>query len=243
MTYSSYINLWFRVCRPETYRVKLTVFSAIKHYTKVLNDMDPSAGSAASTTNTSNPAESRPLSSCRNPYLSIQPNGAEPSQKVTNITATLSSLHGFLTEILVEEWSPNHLTLKQISADGEQSLHSCDFCGADIFQSFFACSECSNGDDASEFICCPSCYVEGRSCNCGAKSMEPYQSRPFDDLLLELNRAADALNRYQPPEKRIPHFSASLIQESPHLRIFHAACLLRERILRRTNVCFRLFSL
>ena len=226
------------MCRLEIYRVKLTVFSAVKHYTKVLIDLDSFASSSASTSSTSGLTDSRlPVSSCRDPSPSIRPNSVESSSKaVVEVKETLTTLHGFLTEIVIEEWSPDHLTFTHISADGDLESHSCDFCGADIFQSFFACSKCSDGDDASEFICCPSCYVEGRSCKCGAESMEPRQSRPFDDLLLELNRAADALNKYKSPGLRIPYFNASTIKASLHLKTFQAACLLRDRIL-RINVC------
>lgn len=62
----------------------------------------------------------------------------------------------------------------------------CDFCGADIFQSFFECRKCvrsSEGDKLSigdGLLICPSCYVTGRTCRCG--HMQAAQVRPFEDL-------------------------------------------------------------
>ncbi|KAI0831274.1 hypothetical protein BC628DRAFT_746277 [Trametes gibbosa] len=75
---------------------------------------------------------------------------------------------------------------------------ACDFCGADIFQSFFECKTCQTCTDGSALspgdglLICPACYVEGRLCECG--EMEPVQCRSFDTLLSDRNEAARVLN-------------------------------------------------
>ncbi len=88
---------------------------------------------------------------------------------------------------------------------------SCDFCGADIFQSFFECQYlCAsrydhhdgNEGDRITFsgdpflgngvLLCPTCYVEGRTCTCG--KMKAVQCRPFDTLVLARNEAVEVVN-------------------------------------------------
>lgn len=81
---------------------------------------------------------------------------------------------------------------------------ACDFCGADIFQSFFECQTCvpSNSSASMQLgdgiLICPSCYVEGRTCLC--ETMVPVQCRPFEQLLQDRNKAATMLNREQPDD-------------------------------------------
>lgn len=70
---------------------------------------------------------------------------------------------------------------------------ACDFCGADLFQSFFECPTCNDDHKGAEevgngILICPSCYVEGRTCRCG--TMEPVQCRSFNALLEARNDAA-----------------------------------------------------
>ena len=74
---------------------------------------------------------------------------------------------------------------------------ACDFCGADIFQSFFECSGCSLDEDGPQrlgdgLLICPSCYAEGRTCAC-KQAMYAVQCRPFTDLLGNRNEAARVL--------------------------------------------------
>ena len=78
---------------------------------------------------------------------------------------------------------------------------ACDFCGADIFQSFFECRACAGLSEPSTqpgdgLLICPACYVEGRSCECD--NMEPAQCRPLNVLLGDRNRAADVLRQLAP---------------------------------------------
>jgi hypothetical protein len=131
-------------------------------------------------------------------------------------------------DILVEEYSPDHqkivcssssqphapsptpsnssvMTLVQVG-DVSRDLDChvvCDFCGADIFQSFFECghcverntSECNGVDERSgSCVVCAACYVEGRSCQC--KNMDAMQLQPFDNLLELRHKAFHALHEF-----------------------------------------------
>ncbi|GJE95153.1 hypothetical protein PsYK624_113340 [Phanerochaete sordida] len=115
----------------------------------------------------------------------------------------------------------------------------CDFCGSDIFQSYFECSSCRpfNAEDEDDMrsdeetrlgdgvLICPPCYVEGRTCSC--TEMKPGQCRPFTDLLRDRNDAAallSAVRRSGPPPQELQERT---LQRSPRLKIFEAACRLR----------------
>ncbi|KAL1947864.1 hypothetical protein VTO73DRAFT_13588 [Trametes versicolor] len=110
---------------------------------------------------------------------------------------------------------------------------ACDFCGADIFQSFFECRECRTADDGAVLqpgdglLICPACYVEGRSCDCS--QMEPMQTRSFDMLLSDRNDAARAIAAALPPEEA-PREAAKLRElcGPGDICLFEAACALRD---------------
>ena len=215
--------------------MKHTVLAAVKEYTQRLIDMDPSASSCAASSVSTDSC--LPFSSSCGYPPSTHAKAITPSSvALTDATAILARLTSFLKRILIEEWSPDHQKLKHLPADKVHELHMCDFCGADIFQSFFACAECSTGDDGTEFICCPTCYIEGRSCSCGAGSMDPHQSWPFDNLLLSLNSAVNALNKYQAPGNQMSPIDGDTMDSSSHLRTFYAACILRSKM-QTTDVC------
>ncbi|KAF8831187.1 hypothetical protein HHX47_DHR1000231 [Lentinula edodes] len=73
---------------------------------------------------------------------------------------------------------------------------SCDFCGADIFQSFLECQDCFSLGDLVRDPCtiCPGCYAEGRSCRC--QSMRPKQLQPLDNILQERNKVIEGLQKF-----------------------------------------------
>lgn len=106
--------------------------------------------------------------------------------------------------ILLEEYSPYGDSLvfsktgSKIQDEGESStqcadladdFQTCDFCGADIFQSYFQCS----GNSASEagFTICPGCYAEGRACAC--EEMDQKQRQKFSTLFAARWSAIKAL--------------------------------------------------
>jgi len=68
-------------------------------------------------------------------------------------------------------------------------IHTCDFCGADIFQNYFKCLGKKQGEE--DFIVCPGCYVEGRTCAC--QNMERRERQSFDVLLIARWDALQAL--------------------------------------------------
>lgn len=122
--------------------------------------------------------------------------------------ADLKKLVQLYDALLIEEYSPDHRKMYCLhNLEGSHSVPGitstqviCDFCGADIFQSFFECRECvyqhstleqpvAHGDG---YVICGGCYVEGRSCNCD--KMDPMQYRPFADLLNLRTRAARVLS-------------------------------------------------
>ena len=111
-------------------------------------------------------------------------------------------------DILVEEYCRDHASMPCLASYGtmdEEDCIACDFCGADVFQSFFECQDCGNASTSDEstrdshkkarwgdgLIICPPCYVEGRSCRCEA--MTAVQCRPFDVLLHARRRAMRVL--------------------------------------------------
>jgi hypothetical protein len=118
-------------------------------------------------------------------------------------------------ELLVEEFDSGHASLNHVihstSAENGPSdtdiwaWHCvCDFCGADVFQSYFECQSCNpneqnDDNDAGGILLCTECYVEGRTCEC--EEMEPTQFRPFKELLDVRNRAVDVLNEVLDPEE------------------------------------------
>ena len=119
-------------------------------------------------------------------------------------TEPLVPLVSWFDNLLDEEYTREHGRMKSVMTEamcaaGEPSNLACDFCGADIFQSFFECTYCADDDDGVDLtpgdglLLCPGCYVEGRNCSCGG--MQPLQVRPFDVLIADRNRAADALRK------------------------------------------------
>ncbi|KAF9246293.1 hypothetical protein BU15DRAFT_40296 [Melanogaster broomeanus] len=136
-------------------------------------------------------------------FTSVVENLPENStQRNTTAVEKLKKLADLFDDILVGEYSTTRDSLAHVSTSG--SLHTddlqCDFCGADIFQSFFECESCVSTPSGTStdiiavgdgLILCPLCYVEGRTCRCEA--MKPVQCRPFNELLQIRDRAVRAI--------------------------------------------------
>ena len=84
----------------------------------------------------------------------------------------------------------------QKQVEGIEGFHNlvCDYCGADIFQSYFECTSSSCGDPVpvdgqtrDPIHICVGCAVEGRSCNCG---MAKPKQRCGSDVLFKIEGAA-----------------------------------------------------
>ncbi|KAG5647260.1 hypothetical protein DXG03_000795 [Asterophora parasitica] len=112
-----------RVCRPETYRVKSTIYHTLRQRTEDLAKL-----------------QRKDLHSRRLPT-------DNKHEKLVEVTKTLLKL---FDEILVEEYAPSYRKMHCLSSASSLSPSSssgnsdiidlhCDFCGADIFQSFFEC--------------------------------------------------------------------------------------------------------
>ncbi|PWN50626.1 hypothetical protein IE53DRAFT_86176 [Violaceomyces palustris] len=132
----------------------------------------------------------------------------------------IKQLVSLYDEILADEYHPDWQTHRIIGSS--DNYVECDFCGADVFQSFF---ECPKGDTL-----CAMCYCQGRSCDCTSSlELEPCQLVPFIDRMEIRHKAANVLNRLK------EHYGLSAIEpiteESlgsslwPHSYI--AACKLR----------------
>ncbi|KAH9854204.1 hypothetical protein C2E23DRAFT_726895 [Lenzites betulinus] len=128
---------------------------------------------------------------------------------------------------------------------------ACDFCGADIFQSFFECNSCPREDGSvtvqrrpgDGILICPTCYVEGRNCDCA--DMVPMQCRPFDMLLSDRNEAARVVTSALPLGEALSATRKSYvdvlctqgvlltsvsrdIRSAKGVCVFEAACALRD---------------
>lgn len=134
---------------------------------------------------------------------------------------------------------------------------TCDFCGADIFQSFFECRKCvSTKRNSNEgmgwskaapvlaptsemdyVIICPCCYVEGRSCLC--QVMTPVQSITTERLIEARNRAADLLNQDMLITQNSTQFvslSHQTLSTIEHPQIFASACKLLDSRSSKYNI-------
>lgn len=120
-------------------------------------------------------------------------------------TETLKQLVRLFDDILAAEASVSRDSMPHVSQSDISHTDNlrCDFCGADIFQSFFECDSCLPASSSrvsagilpvgDGLVLCPLCYVEGRTCQC--ERMEPVQCRPFSDLLGIRDRAVRAIQR------------------------------------------------
>ncbi|RXW18728.1 hypothetical protein EST38_g7126 [Candolleomyces aberdarensis] len=193
------LPLYQRVCRFETYRVKSTVYLAVQKQTKELEDA----------------------------LKGRVPRDLSKSQSLATLTSVF-------THILAEEYSRECKAMTRLDIDTDGQEHDagaeterhivCDFCGCDVFQSFFECSNCipsGGGPRGCEgYAICPSCYVEGRSCRC--VTMEPKQVFSFLKLMNVRQAAVEIL-------KACGHELTPWTPGQQRGSIFYAACLLRKR--------------
>lgn len=148
-----------RVCRPEIYRVKRTIYDTLIQRTTALETLIHETPDSASN--------------------SVNPLCKEVARLIALLDDILEqeySTHHRRLRQITDSFAPG----------GHGDV--CDFCGADIFLSSFQCSSCSPRDGSGDSIClCPTCVVEGRMCKC--RGMEPVQSGSFRDILRNRNNA------------------------------------------------------
>ncbi|KAJ7824687.1 hypothetical protein B0H13DRAFT_2443554, partial [Mycena leptocephala] len=169
------LPLYRRVCRTEVYQVKATIYHTLLQ-----------TNQSVSTLLSSQPEQS---TGSRNAVASTQ------KDMPTNLDTLLRVLLLF-DSILIEEYSPEankmqHLGWAKDGKEVEVDQLTCDFCGGDIFLSFFECRACVDGRKPAApgagFVICPGCYVEGRTCEC--EVMVPMQCRFIKNLFEARARA------------------------------------------------------
>jgi len=102
----------------------------------------------------------------------------------------ITQLLSIFDAILADEYPGNS---KSVSVENLEEEIFCDFCGGDIFTSYFDCNICSY-DFRDPFIICPNCYAEGRSCRCTIMNAKQY--RDFEQLLHIRGNAIEVMARY-----------------------------------------------
>ncbi|KAJ7741546.1 hypothetical protein DFH07DRAFT_53923 [Mycena maculata] len=223
------LPLYRRVCRNETYRVKHTIYHTLRKTNQKVSVLLAK--------------QSENLAGSKNA-------AASSSQK--DMRTHLTILHCLISlfdSILIDEYSketkgmPKLVASSPFSANGgddsEAGQLTCDYCGADVFQSFFECRSCVDGGSAEAgagFVVCPGCYVEGRSCQCEA--MEPMQYRPFADLLAVRGKAVDLFKacwalEYKQEKDTLP--SQRDLLGDDKFGIFRAALVLQKTRARAKN--------
>ncbi|KAG2157278.1 hypothetical protein DEU56DRAFT_905932 [Suillus clintonianus] len=213
------LPVYHRVCRSETYKVKLNIYRALQYQTQMLRELQEQQ------TNSPHPDRSSPT-------LNLN---------LERVADDLHHLLELLDDVLGEEYSPKHQHMPHVSQSDtcHQTDITCDFCGADIFQSFFECTSCalhlpSVNDEmkiGDGIVVCSLCYVEGRGCNCG--SMNPTQCQPFGDLLRIRDEALHVIRAICPDIVKdyecLMEHSNSIIS-ARHVGVFTAALVLYERL-------------
>lgn len=219
-----------RVCRQETYRVKSIIHRTLLRKASDLQRLVARASDVPDNVPSSSSAPSWksyltkshfPASSTRGD--SHRSDEDQASELARDIAEDLGRTLAAFDHILIEEYSPDHLPMPHLSRRSSRTLAlarskknelhegiTCDFCGADIFQSFFECPKCVDEETSdagleNSFAVCSGCYVEGRSCKC--TDMYPVQCRPFRDLLRDRAAALDALTAYWKNHSRPLTFS------------------------------------
>ncbi|PPQ63092.1 hypothetical protein CVT24_005947 [Panaeolus cyanescens] len=136
-----------------------------------------------------------------------------------------SQLLRVYSNILTEEYCSAFKTSTMEASQDNRLV--CDFCGCDVFQSFFECQDrCfeTDADDLKQYcILCAGCFAEGRTCACG--DMKPMQRYDFSALLDLRSRAIQLLENTSTSHSFEIQFSKA-IKDSESPRTFKAACAL-----------------
>ncbi|KAI9446092.1 hypothetical protein H4582DRAFT_2163631 [Lactarius indigo] len=178
------LPIYRRVRRAETYRVKSTIHHTLRRNTALLEDLARTKGGS--------------VGQCALQSLDY---GAFRKQLANDVQASLE----LFLEIIRDEYHPDAEVLGRLVNNFNHDIYDtggypefiCDFCGSDIFVSFFYCKDCSLPAENSRGVrdgmhICPGCYVEGRSCRCGG-FMDPVLCWPLRILYADYNRAVRAL--------------------------------------------------
>lgn len=112
----------------------------------------------------------------------------------TNFVNDMETLLRLYEHVLVQERcrAEEPVTVLSVNEYGNDDIFSCDYCAADVFQSFFECRSCVPNTAEDPITVCAPCYSEGRSCPC--TNMKPRQRRPFEDLQAMYDEGLAALD-------------------------------------------------
>ncbi|KAJ3905028.1 hypothetical protein F5879DRAFT_800469 [Lentinula edodes] len=162
------LPLYRRVCRPETYRVRLTLYHTIRTLYRNFSEQ---------------------VWHYMNQRTSASGNEVDIGKQSRRLAYALRIFDDVLQNECVEDYA-------SLPCSSSSENLSCDFCGADIFQSFLECQDCFSLGDLVRDPCtiCPGCYAEGRSCRC--QSMRPKQLQPLDNILQERNKVIEGLQKF-----------------------------------------------
>ncbi|KAF8798182.1 hypothetical protein BYT27DRAFT_6922620 [Phlegmacium glaucopus] len=221
--YHQELPIYRRVCRPETYRVKSTTHHALLGLTMELRSL---------------------LQHTDAPNSSDNDKGKQQESLPSNIIQKLLVLYD---HILAEEFETHREEMPRSSVNEGNSIEDehilCDFCGGDIFQSFFECRTCVEADSAEGgYVVCPGCYAEGRSCKCHI--MQRMQRQQFKILLDTRKEAIQVVDMYERRHGRSfkPSDDYCDINNHNYPRIFSAACVLLDIRMKKSGtrkVCTR----
>ncbi|KAF9475840.1 hypothetical protein BDN70DRAFT_883160 [Pholiota conissans] len=200
IAYHYELSIYRRVGRPETYRIKSTIHHALVWMTNKLQQLlnKPMA-----------PKKSDNFNHC---FL------------IKDLKVLLSLYDRILAEEYDAEYSVRKEVVYESNTFNDDVRLVCDFCSADIFQSFFECRHCCDSDDDPCQLC-PGCYVEGRNCRCSG--MEPMQYQKFQHLIDTRRNCVDAIHAYASKFKRSfeePFVLGEL--RADFAALFQAACTL-----------------
>lgn len=232
------MRLLHRVCRRETYRVKLLVLRTIQRLTQELRGNAASEARKELEERRASLKSSRPspssLASSSQPPVPTTPEDVQDT--VDKMVIVLSLFDKIVKEEFVDlegvgdlvRWRNGHE-----QAEGSRSFYglTCDFCGADIFQSFFECSSCGDsspsGSQAKETYpvhICVGCYVEGRTCKC--EKAQPKQRCRSDIFFKIQNAAVEAVKPFVTGKVKPINLGIKLvISSTPFGRINNFTCL------------------
>lgn len=239
------LPIYRRVCRRETYRVRLTTHRALVRYSERMRaalgslsemrggmDHRPAKREAVAASlparrlrAAQTSASRRTLDGPASESSIVEGEMTELAQEgsVDLLVATLTKLVLLFQKIVAEEDAATLAGCVPLcDPSSETPSLACAFCGADIFCSYFECPDHAHAKHSEGFVVCPGCYAEGRGCT--LCRMAPMQLQPLDALREDLEAAEKALRPFLELQP-----AGAAAAPDPHPALFEAACSLWSR--------------
>ncbi|KAH9483676.1 C-module-binding factor A [Psilocybe cubensis] len=191
--YFQELPIYRRVCRPETYKVKSTIFYSIireaEELAKLMEDAHDTSSAVATTSKSKKNSQKSNISKPSTPESSASVLANDLMELISVADCILAEEYDSINKIMPQMFSGNRFE--------KEPTVICDFCRCDIFQSFFECRNCVDGGISSgeRMHICAGCYVEGRSCDCS--NMQPIQYGNFQDLVDAREMAVSKVSQYE----------------------------------------------